>query len=185
MERKILYLTTEKELRTYMHPLRQKILFLLGRNKDGMTAKQLADALGVAPSSAGHHLAELEAAGLAELARTEKIHGFTAKFYRATNVSVSLEKLPAEAAGVRRVVLQNHVSENFNRWADTMDSSDKSGMPSSPEKGEFLSGTLYLNKKDKALLNKLRAFCDAHARSAEGTAPYEFTFFYARTGHEE
>ncbi|WP_444659662.1 winged helix-turn-helix domain-containing protein [Caproiciproducens sp. R2] len=182
MERKILYLTTEKELRTYMHPLRQRILFLLGRNKNGMTAKQLADALGVAPSSAGHHLAELKAAGLVELARTEKIHGFTAKFYRLTNVSVSLKKIPKEAAGVRRAVLQNHVSENFNRWADTVESSDESGAPSSPETGEFFSGTLYLSKRDMAVLNKFLAFCDAHAQPIEGTAPYEFTLFYARTG---
>lgn len=186
MERKILYLTTEKELRTYMHPMRQRILFLLGRNKGGMTAKQLADALGIVPSSAGHHLSELETAGLVELARTEKIHGFTAKFYKTTNVCVSLSKLPPEAASVRRAVLQNHVNDNYNQWADAMEAFDESGVLRNPESGDFSSGMLYLSKQDTAALHRqIRDFCDAHAQPANGAAPYEFTLFYARTGDGE
>ena len=60
MKEKTIYIQTEKELRTYMHPLRQQILFELSLRPQGMTAKQLADALGIAPSSAGHHLGKLD-----------------------------------------------------------------------------------------------------------------------------
>ena len=74
-ETQTIHIPTEKELRTYMHPLRQNILFELSLRPQGMTAKQLADALGIAPSSAGHPLGKLEQMGLAELARTEVIHG--------------------------------------------------------------------------------------------------------------
>lgn len=186
MERKKIYLKTEKELRTYMHPLRQRILFTLGRSKGGMTAKQLADALGIVPSSAGHHLSELEAAGLVELASTEKIHGFTAKFYRAANVSVSLEKLPPELASARRAVLQNHINEIFNHWADAVEALDESGFPRTPDAADFSTGMLYLSRQDTLDLHKMiRDFCDTHAQQIQGTAPYEFTLFYVRTGDEE
>ena len=46
-EKQTIHITTEKELRTYMHPLRQNILFELSLRPQGMTAKQLADALGL------------------------------------------------------------------------------------------------------------------------------------------
>ena len=69
MKEKTIYIQTEKELRTYMHPLRQQILFELSLRPQGMTAKQLADALGIAPSSAGHHLGKLEQMGLRRLCK--------------------------------------------------------------------------------------------------------------------
>ncbi len=186
MERKTLYLTTEKELRTYMHPLRQRILFTLGRIPDGMTAKQLADALGIAPSSAGHHLSVLEAIGLVKLVRTEQIHGFTAKFYKAVDVNISLDKLPPEAAGARRAVLQNHINDNFNHWADVIEAFDAAGVPKTPDTGDFSTGVLYLSKQDAVALHRQIAdFCSAHAQPAKGTAPYEFTLFSVRTGNEK
>ncbi|HEX3026987.1 MAG TPA: helix-turn-helix domain-containing protein [Clostridia bacterium] len=186
MERKKIYLTTEKELRTYMHPLRQRILFTLERSKDGMTAKQLADALAIVPSSAGHHLSELEEAGLVELAYTEKVHGFTAKFYKATNVSVSLEKLPPEAASARRAVLQNHINENFGHWADAVEALDESGVARTADAADFSTGMLFLSRQDTLALHKMiRDFCDSHAQPVNGTAPYEFTLFYVRTGDEK
>lgn len=51
--RRLIHLVTEKELRTYMHPLRQKIRRLLELRPEGLTAKQVADSLSIAPSSAG------------------------------------------------------------------------------------------------------------------------------------
>ena len=92
----VIYLETEKDLRVYMHPLRQKILSVLERNPEGMSAKQVADALGIAPSSAGHHLQTLEQAGLVELDRIEIIHGFRAKLYRNTLVTVSVGNFPTK-----------------------------------------------------------------------------------------
>ena len=41
----VIYLETEKDLRVYLHPLRQKILSVLERNPEGMSAKQIADTL--------------------------------------------------------------------------------------------------------------------------------------------
>jgi DNA-binding transcriptional ArsR family regulator len=185
MERKTIYLTSEKELRTYMHPLRQRILLTLGRTPDGMTAKQLADALGIAPSSAGHHLSVLEEIGLVELARTEQVHGFTAKFYKVIDVNISLSQLPPEAEATRRLILQNQVNDNFNHWADKVEEFDASGIPRTPEAGEISTGMLYLSKEDAILLHKqFRDFCNTHSQPQKGTSPYEFTWFSVRTGEE-
>lgn len=106
--RKKLYLRTEKELRAYMHPLRQKILHCLYLEPSGMTAKQLADCLHVAPSSTGHHLAALEKVGLVELSHTEKIHGLTAKYYRAAPVDVYLKETEPQPSDERRTRKKFH-----------------------------------------------------------------------------
>ena len=49
--RMVLNIDNEKDLRTYMQPQRLSILFELESRPEGMTAKQLADALGIAPSA--------------------------------------------------------------------------------------------------------------------------------------
>ena len=105
--RMVLNIDNEKDLRTYMQPQRLSILFELESRPEGMTAKQLADALGIAPSSAGHHLGKLEQLGLVELARTENIHGFTAKFYKAADVTVSINTVRGEKGLLNSVLMQN------------------------------------------------------------------------------
>ncbi|HHX09742.1 MAG TPA: winged helix-turn-helix transcriptional regulator [Chloroflexi bacterium] len=49
-------LTTEKQIRIFMFPLRQKILKLMYQTGKPMTAKQISDQLAISPSSAKHHL---------------------------------------------------------------------------------------------------------------------------------
>ena len=116
-EKQTIHIMTEKELRTYMHPLRQNILFELSLRPQGMTAKQLADALGIAPSSAGHHLGKLEQMGLAELARTEVIHGFRAKFYKAADVTVNIDVHRA-APLMHKALLNNNTAQQLQRMFD-------------------------------------------------------------------
>lgn len=118
-EKRTIHIHTEKELRTYMHPLRQKILFELSLRPQGMTAKQLADTLHVAPSSAGHHLGKLEQMGLVELARTENIHGFCAKFYKVADVTVNIDAHRA-APLMQEALLNNSVSQQLQRMSDVL-----------------------------------------------------------------
>lgn len=96
---------------------RQNILFELSLRPQGMTAKQLADALGIAPSSAGHHLGKLEQMGLAELARTEVIHGFRAKFYKAADVTVNIDVHRA-APLMHKALLNNNTAQQLQRMFD-------------------------------------------------------------------
>ncbi len=48
------------------------------------TAKQIADRLGIAPGTIGHHLQVLEAAGLARIVARRLIRGIVAKYYTRT-----------------------------------------------------------------------------------------------------
>ena len=102
MKRKIIRLVTEKQLRAYMQPTRQRILTLLRSREEGMTAKQLADRLGIAPSSAGHHLKVLQEIGLVEEAGTKLVHGFIARYFRDADVDVTFAELPQAASDARR-----------------------------------------------------------------------------------
>jgi predicted ArsR family transcriptional regulator len=61
---------------------RVKILTLIKHQP--MTAKQLADQLGIAPGTAGHHLQTLEATGLAQLVARRLVRGIVAKYYTRT-----------------------------------------------------------------------------------------------------
>ncbi len=48
------------------------------------TAKQIADKLGIAPGTIGHHLQVLETAGLAQIVARRLVHGIVAKYYTRT-----------------------------------------------------------------------------------------------------
>ncbi len=66
LDKPIVKLATEKELRIFMFPLRQKILRTMHLLGEPTTAKHIADTLGISPSSARHHLIRLQEIGLVE-----------------------------------------------------------------------------------------------------------------------
>lgn len=174
-----LNITTEKELRTYMHPLRQKILFELSIHPEGRTAKQLADVLGVAPSSTGHHLTELEKLGLVELDHTEVIHGFTARFYRAADVEVIIRP-QAATRSIHQTMLENEMSERVAHLSELGAWTQELELPDSPLRNSLRSGVVYLTEAqarelETALIEMLERYdrpqADAHA--------YEFSFLTA------
>ena len=180
-----IFLRTEKDLRVYMHPLRQKILRQLGLHPQGMTAKQLADILHIAPSSAGHHLAALERIGVAELSRTQRIHGILAKYYTAVNATVSMAQVEEDAGGARRAVLQNTVNEVFNRWAARADRQQAAGRPLAPGSEDMFTGIAHLCPLDaQELSRRIRHFVKEHAVPGEGTVPYEYALIAYRADDE-
>jgi DNA-binding transcriptional ArsR family regulator len=63
-------------------PTRVKILAII--QQQPATAKQIADRLGIAPGTAGHHLQTLEAAGLAQVVARRLVRGIVAKYYTRT-----------------------------------------------------------------------------------------------------
>ncbi len=180
-ERKVLEITTEKELRTYMHPLRQKILFELSLHPEGRTAKQLADTLGVAPSSAGHHLSELEKLGLVKLDHTELIHGFTAKFYCEAGVSVNIHP-SATAQQIRRTMLENDMSQRLAHLDQLAGWSNAQGLSAEEAvlRHSLRSGTLYLTQEEARQLNDwLAAKLSQYERPHEDAHLYEYAFLTA------
>jgi DNA-binding transcriptional ArsR family regulator len=61
------------------HPLRQRLLFLLG---EPATISQLASRLDLAKGSIAHHLKVLRDAGMVEVAETRQVRGGTEQYYR-------------------------------------------------------------------------------------------------------
>ena len=77
-----LHVTTARQLKALSDPTRTKILGII--QNQPATAKQLADRLGVAPGTIGHHLRVLEAAGLAQVVARRMVRGIIARYYTRT-----------------------------------------------------------------------------------------------------
>lgn len=174
----VIYLETEKDLRVYMHPLRQKILSVLERSPKGMSAKQVADTLEIAPSSAGHHLQVLEQVGLVELDRIEIIHGFQAKIYKNTQVTVNVGSFPTNGH-LQAVLVQEKIAENTRRLLDAMKITEGKEAPFLPR---FSQGVIYSTPEEMLeFSNYILAFLDAHKHPGEGRESFEMTFFHYPT----
>jgi DNA-binding transcriptional ArsR family regulator len=77
-----LRITTVRQLKALSDPTRTKILGII--QNQPATAKQLADRLGVAPGTIGHHLRVLESAGLARVVARRMVRGIIARYYTRT-----------------------------------------------------------------------------------------------------
>ncbi|MFQ7158156.1 MAG: ArsR/SmtB family transcription factor [Ruthenibacterium sp.] len=178
MKEKTIYIQTEKELRTYMHPLRQQILFELSLRPQGMTAKQLADALGIAPSSAGHHLGKLEQMGLVELTRTEMIHGFCAKFYKAADVTVNINAYRS-APLMQEALLNNNTAQQLQRVFDVAAQMQPGEEKANPLLASSRYSAVYLTQREaQEFADMLTRFFHAHStpeQAGEGAHLYEIS----------
>jgi DNA-binding transcriptional ArsR family regulator len=80
------------------HPLRQRLLFLLG---EPATISQLAARLDVAKGSISHHLGVLRDAGMVEVSETRQVRGGTERYYRRTADRMDIAaKAPAPTAAI-------------------------------------------------------------------------------------
>jgi len=64
------------------HPLRLRLLFVLGRKQ--ATISQLATALGTRKGNVAHHLGVLREAGMVKIAYTRPVRGGTEQYYERT-----------------------------------------------------------------------------------------------------
>lgn len=175
-------LETEKEMRVYMHPLRQRILDLLERTPQGMSAKKVADALQIAPSSAGHHLRALQDICLVKEARTEKIHGFEAKIYEATHASVHITpKGMSLTLGERTAFLNHEISARSERFLQAVEDAFQENPFTEivAQKSPHLSGGIcYCTKEEMEELTQMMVrFFESRTQPTDGANRYEYCFF--------
>ncbi|PSL57705.1 helix-turn-helix protein [Saccharothrix carnea] len=90
----ILEVGSPEQYKALAHPLRQRLLFALGR--EPATTSQLAVALGAQKGNVGHHLKVLREAGLVRVTRTRRVRGGTEQYYERTFRRLSV---PGPAAG--------------------------------------------------------------------------------------
>jgi DNA-binding Lrp family transcriptional regulator len=182
MAKTIVKLTGEKELRVFMHPLRQKILRTMQVAGSPMTAKQLADLLGITPSGAKHHLKQLEVIGLVGFHHTELIHGITATYYCHLPVTVSIGLDGGDLADDRLAVSENMLMSVFGGFRKRY--SEMPGVQNTEHfAGDVLTGVMHLKQEDAdALYNMITQYIDAHEAAGEDTAAFEYALVLYRAG---
>lgn len=77
-----LAVTEERQMAAIGDPTRSRILGVIQHQP--ATAKQVADRLGLAPGTVGHHLHVLEEAGLAQVVARRLVRGIVARYYTRT-----------------------------------------------------------------------------------------------------
>src|SRR5579875_1660460 len=91
-----LVVNTPQQFKAMGDPLRMRILRII--QQQPATAKQIANRLGIAPGTIGHHLQVLEAAGLAQVVAQRIVHGIVAKYYART-AHIFVMDFPEEVKG--------------------------------------------------------------------------------------
>lgn len=108
-----LEITTEQQLKAIGDPVRSRILGII--QNQPATAKQIADRLGYAPGTIGHHLQVLEEAGLAQVVERRLVRGIVAKYYTRTarifNFRLSKDIRGATSADFD---ILSHVRDEYN-----------------------------------------------------------------------
>ena len=167
-------LTTLKQLKVYMDPVRQQILRTMEILAEPVTAKKLADKMGVTPSSAKHHLTQLERIGLVCVDHTEQIHGITAVFYRVLPVEVSIGMNLEAHAEERSVIAENQIASVFSRFSSKAKAYPQTA-ENEPFAGDMHTGVLHLTQREAdELYRTVRAYIRGHETPREGTIPFEF-----------
>ncbi|MHC1772212.1 MAG: helix-turn-helix domain-containing protein [Flexilinea sp.] len=174
-EENTIYIQTEKELRIYMHPLRQNILRLMDQEGKPVTAKQIADRLSITHSSAKFHLLKLESIGLVRFHHFEMTHGIRATFYETMPGTVSLCRCGRNLDNEKKVLLQNKVESIFESVLVKVESMEQDFDKSEHFEADVVTGVAHLTPERADQLYKLiRDFMNQFEKSGEGTVPFEY-----------
>lgn len=187
MERKNhIVLKTDKELKILMSPVRQKIIKIMGREGKPVTSKHIADKLNISPSSAQHHIKQLEQVGIIEFDHNEVINGITARYLRLSDKTVSIgQDFNDDLSSERDVLAKSIINETYNGYCELMMS-----------KREFLSeeykignkladqmtGVVHLTANEaNELFSIIDDFIKNHSRASDDTHPFEYALIAYRT----
>lgn len=186
MSKKIISLSTKEELSIYMSPQRQQLLRVMRIAGLPMTAKALADKLGISASSAAHHISKLSGLGVVEEDHTEMINGIRARYYRLTDVTVNIgQQLDDGLSGERNAILQNMLQNTLSGLYGGIEAARRTDIPEEDMKnyGDCLGGVVYLKPDDsQKLLELIRNYLDEHETFTEGAHPWEYALILYNAG---
>ena len=168
-------LTGKKELDIFMNPQRQNILRCMQISGEPMTAKQIADQIGISASSVARHIRLLRELGIVEQSHTEQIHGITATYFRVLPKNVRVGGLKDDGENNQRIALmQADISQRFAGFVAYCEAlGDR--ISDDTQYGDMISGITHLTPAEsKELYHIIRSFLDAHECLSEGSAPWEF-----------
>jgi len=175
MDKKIIKLSGEEELKIFMSPVRQKIMRHMQVAGEALTPKSIADDLGLSPSSAQFHIKKLASLGIVELDHTKTINGIRAKYYRIAYADVRIGSVAKDSLSRERyIIMQNLIRDTFDGLVDFYENvSDESEIL---KNGDFLNGFLYLSREDSIrLLEMIRKFISEHELKKGDEDAWEYT----------
>ena len=181
----MLVLSDEKDVAVFLHPLRQRILERMEILAEPVTPKRLADELGIAPSSARHHILKLESIGVVVKDHQQLIHGILATYYRLTDKCISLDVCNTGLWDPTRRLLEENARQvregalqAMRDWqqSPSRDWDDAWGLLES-------NGVLHLTREEALRLrDAIGAYIHAHSQPRPGTAPIRFEVISYRAG---
>jgi DNA-binding transcriptional ArsR family regulator len=186
MENKnLIVLRTDKELKILMSPMRQKIIRLMSREGKPVTAKNIADILNISPSSAQHHVKQLQKVGIIEFDHNEIINGITARYLKLSDKTISIGSgIDDDLSSERDILARNILSNTYSRYQKLVTSKRKELMDEY-KKGNImadqLSGVVHLTTEEA---NELHAIMDGfikkHSKASHNTHPFEYALIAFR-----
>lgn len=181
----MLILSDEKDVAIFMHPLRQRMLEKMMILAEPVTSKRLADELGIAPSSARHHMLKLESIGVVEKDHQELIHGILATYYRLTDKCISLDVCNTGLWDPTRLLLEENARQvregalkMMQEWqqSPSQDWNDAWGLMET-------NGVIHMTRQEALeLRDMIGDYLQKHSQPRPGTAPIRFDMISYRAG---
>lgn len=185
MENNRIVITTDKELKIIMSPIRQKIIKLLGYEGKPVTSKYISDKLNISPSSAQHHIKQLISLNIIEYDHFEVINGINAKYLRLTEKTISLgQNICDDLSDERDILARNMIYEKyegFQKLVKNLRPLITAEFDKNNKFGDVLSGVVHLTTDESnELYDMINDFIKNHAKSSDKTHPFEYALIAYR-----
>jgi DNA-binding transcriptional ArsR family regulator len=174
-------------LSIYINPVRQELLRILSISNKPLTPKMLADKLHISASGVQHHISKLLSLELVELDHTEMINGITARFYKASLVTVQVGlSREDETTSQRQILMQESIARTYDRFYSHMkriiNQKRIVDEASLARWGDVLTGVLHLRKEDSGeLMNIINDYIEKHSEPAPDKAAWEYALILYNT----
>jgi len=190
MKNNKIIITSDKDLKIIMSPIRQKIMKLMRVEGKTVTSKYIADRLNITPSSARHHIKQLEQLEIIETDHCEVINGITAKYLKITDKTISLgQNINDELSEERDILARNMIYETYDGYQNLIKNyrailTDEFNKEN--KMADILSGVVHLTGNEaNELYDMINIFINSHSKSAEATHPFEYALIAYRADLKE
>lgn len=179
-------LKTDKDLKIVMSPIRQKIIKTMSREGKPVTSKQIADKLCISPSSAQHHIKQLEQIGVIVFDHSEIINGINAKYLKLSERTISIgQNINDDLSSERDILAKNILFETYSDFQNLL-TTNKTELIEEFNKGnkmaDQMSGVVHLTtEKANELFDIINDFIKNHSKAYDGTHPFEYALIAYRT----
>ncbi|WP_313341498.1 helix-turn-helix domain-containing protein [Sedimentibacter sp.] len=178
-------LKTDKELKILMSPIRQKIIKIMSREGKPVTSKHLADKLNISPSSAQHHIKQLQQVGIVEFDHNEIINGITAKYLRLSEKTVSIgQDINDDLSSERDVLARSILSKTYNGYKELINEKRQLLAEEYRKGNKFadqLAGVVHLSTEEaNELFDIIDDFIKKHSKAYDNSHPYEYALIAYR-----